>query len=177
MDSKFIFSVQNHRNMKWIKNQNGPSFEHFSLLENDSAVLQLKFNYHTNTARIEYEDEKRAFMIDNGTILKNKILILNEYGFEFGQLYYENEHSREGYVQIENKEFSYVIEASHQPRILFYDETSPTPVHHCVLPEKAAIAFSLNQHIKNNPVSAALVLLLGWYLFLPVLKKNSSLVS
>jgi hypothetical protein len=163
--------------MRWIKNQNGPSFEHYSLLKNDAAVLQLKFNYHTNTARIECEGEKRAFMIDNGTIHRNKILILNEYGFEFGQLYYEIEQSREGYVQIENKELSYVIETSNQPRILFYDETSPTPVYNCLLPENAAISFSLNQNMKNNPVSAALLLLLGWYLTLAVLKRNISLIG
>ena len=56
--------------MKWIKNQNGPSFEHYSLLKNDKAVLELRFNYHTNTARVECEDEKRAFMIDNGVLQK-----------------------------------------------------------------------------------------------------------
>ena len=162
--------------MKWIKNQNVHSFEHYSLLENDGVVMELRFNYHTNTARVECEGEKRAFMIDNGALLKNKILILNEYGFEFGQLSYENDHSSEGYIQIEDKELRYVIDPSNQPRVLFYDESSPAPMSNCNLPERSAIDFSLNQNIKNNPVSAALMLLLAWYLYMPVLKKNAGLL-
>ena len=162
--------------MKWIQNQNGPSFQHYSLLKNDNRVLDLKFNYHTNTARIEFEGEKRAFMIDNGALLKNKILILNEYGLEFGQLTYENELSSEGYIQIENKEFRYVVDSSNQSRLAFYDDSSPAPINTCTLPDQSAVDFSLNKNIKNSPASAALMLLLGWYLHLPVLKKKAGML-
>jgi len=162
--------------MKWIMNQNALSFEHYTLLEKDTPVLDLKFNYHTNTARISLEGEKRAFMIDNASALKNKILILNEYGLEFGQLSYENEISSEGFIQIENKEFRYVIDSSGHPRILFYNESSQAPVVSCLLPERKAVDFSLNKNIKNNATSAALILLMGWYLSVSVVEKTSNLL-
>jgi hypothetical protein len=163
--------------MKWIKNQNGPYFEHYSLQKDDKTVLELKFNYHTNTARAQWEGEKRAFMIDNSASLKHKILVLNEYGFEFGQLNYENELSAEGFIQIENKELRYVINTSVAPRIILYNESSPAPVVSCILPEKSAVDFSLNKNIKNSPVNGALMLLLGWYLNLPVLRTHAMLVD
>jgi len=163
--------------MKWIMNPTALSFEHYTLFEKDAPVLDLKFNYHTNTARISLEGEKRAFMIDNASSLRNKILLLNEYGLEFGQLSYENEISSEGFVQIENKELRYVIDSSIQPRVIFYNESSPVPVISCLLPERKAIDFSLNKNIKNNVASAALILLMGWYLRVPVLEKTSGLVA
>lgn len=162
--------------MKWVKNQDALSSEHYTLLTKDSPALELKFNYHTNTARVAFEGEKRAFMIDNGALLRNKILILNEYGLEFGQLSYENDLSSEGYILIENKEFRYVIDSSAQPKIMLYDESSPAPISSCMLPEQKAVDFSLNKNIKNNAVNAALILLASWYLYLPVLKRNAGML-
>ena len=89
----------------------------------------------------ECEDEKRAFIIDNSTVLKNKILILNEYGFEFGQLNYENELSAEGFIQIENKELKYVIYILSLARVILYNEYFTSPRESLYSPGKVCNRF------------------------------------
>jgi hypothetical protein len=162
--------------MRWVKKQEAFFAEHFSLLNEDSPVLELRFNAHTNTARVECDGEKRAFMIEYGGLFRNSILFKNEYGYEIGHLHVENNNGAEGYVQIENERFSYAVNNTSLPKLDFYNTDSVAPVGSCLLPDKSVAGFSKTIDFRKQPLNAALILLVGWYLCLPLLKVKGNLV-
>jgi hypothetical protein len=158
--------------MKWVKRPDNFSIEYYSLLKNDLPVLELKFNHHTNTARIEYDGRKRAFMIEEAGLFRNGIVFRNEYGVEIGYLHFENIVT-EGYVQMEDEKFSFAINNSVSPKIVFYSAESPVPVATCMLPPREVLSFAISGNLKKNPMQSAMLLVMGWYLYLPTAKKIS----
>lgn len=156
--------------MKWIKRQDNFSAEHFSLLKNDSVVLDLKFNLHTNTARVECGGNKRAFMIEEGGLFRNSVVFRNEYGIEIGYLHFENTNGTEGFVQMEDEKFNFTINSDAQSKITFFIDDSPAPAGTCLLPEKNAFNFSRNNGSAKTPLRSALLLVMGWYFYQPLLR-------
>lgn len=159
--------------MRWVKRPDNFSIEHYSLLKDELPVLELKFNHHTNTARVEADGSKRAFMIEEAGLFRNGIVFRNEYGIEIGYLHFETA-ANEGYVQIEDEKLSFVINNTVSPNIVFYAAESPVPVATCGLPQKDVLSFSVHNNLKKNPMQTAMLLVMGWYLYKPVLKKKST---
>jgi hypothetical protein len=155
--------------MQWVKRQDNFSIQHFSLLKDDATVLELKFYHQTNTARVEYNGRKRAFMIEEAGLFRNGIVFRNEYGVEIGYLHFEGS-ATEGYVQIEGEKFSFAISNAPLPEIVFYTSETHTPVATCALPARDVLNFSPKGNNRKSPLQSAMLLVIGWYLYVPVIK-------
>jgi hypothetical protein len=157
--------------MRWVRKQNNFSIEHFSLLKGDSPVLDFKFSPDSNTARVECEGRKRVFIIEYGGLFRNSIIFRNEYGIEIGHLHFENAGGTEGYVQMEDERFSFKINDGTLPKIIFYSGNSPSPAGSCLLPDRKTMNAALNDKLNKNHLQSSLMLVMGWYLYLPIVKK------
>ena len=58
--------------MKWEITLSTSKQEVYELWHNEKKALTLEFHPFTNSARIEYADEKRVFMIRKEGFLRNK---------------------------------------------------------------------------------------------------------
>jgi hypothetical protein len=157
--------------MRWVKRPDNFSIEHYSLLNEESAVLELKFNHQTNTARVDSGGHKRAYMIEEAGLFRNGIVFRNEYGIEIGYLHFENAGTG-GYVQMEDEKYNFTISNTASPKIVFYHAGSAVPVSTCGLPPNEVLSFLINEGLKKNPMQSALLLVMGWYLYSPVLKNT-----
>jgi hypothetical protein len=162
--------------MKWIRNSNDSVNEHYILVKENDPVLKLKFNTHTNTARVQCDNEKRAFIIQRAGLPKNKVFIQNEYGFDMGQLVYENNSGNAGVVQIEHKRYKYNLHTAPLIGVKIYRESDNLPVVNCELDNSEIIPstdFSNNHIFEKSYIHAALLMVLCWYLFLPASKQKA----
>ena len=71
--------------MKWIKVSTTDQNEVYALVNDDKKILSLDFHHGTKSARIEYADTKRVFLIRREGFLKNKTVLCNEYGVKLAQ--------------------------------------------------------------------------------------------
>jgi len=157
--------------MKWVYVKSTATVDHYTLLKDDSPFLQLKYNHHTDTARVNYNEEKRAFMIQPNDEIKNRICLQNEYGFDLGYLAYDHLSEYEGLVQMEDKKYRFKAEPGISAKLLVYQESSIAPL----------VSYEISGNTLNNrlfeksPLQAALLLVLCWCLYLPVKNKAAVL--
>ncbi len=155
--------------MKWVYIKNTGTVDHYTLLEDNSTVLHLKYNHHTDTARVNYNEEKRAFMIQPDYEHKNRVSLQNEYGYSIGYINNETLSEYEGYVHMEDEQYKYRIEPCTQVKFIVYHGSSIGPLATCEINNDFSVSGSLNnQKFEKSSVNAALLLLLCWYLYLPV---------
>jgi len=156
--------------MKWQLVVSSSRQEIYELWNTEKKLLTLEFHPTTNSARIEYADEKRVFLIRKEGFLKNKTVLCNEYGFRLGQLVYEN---KENFIELNNERFYYEVMEVPEPLVIIYKELKENPEVVCGL-NIAKPSLSV-QNLKNKilPITAlsSLLLALSWYMFLPAAKE------
>jgi hypothetical protein len=149
--------------MKWQIAKSTLRQEIYELLDKEKKLLTLEFHSATNSARIEYADEKRVFLIRKEGFLRSKIVLCNEYGIRLGYLMQDN---KESYIELNSEKFFFDINKNPLPQLIIYKESKDHPLVTCEL------------NVKNNTLSpnlySSLLLALGWYIFLPVPRKQTA---
>lgn len=160
--------------MKWEVTSASAKQEIYTLWHNDKKLLTLDFHPFTNSARIEYADEKRVFLIRKEGFLRNKTVLRNEYGVRIGQLGYEKSNSSEGTIELNDEKFNYTIHNNPMAELVIYQDNKDKPFVVCGL--KADSGNTSVKFSKENQLSPSqhfLLMALCWYMFLPVAKENT----
>ena len=148
--------------MKWetVTSTIGQSV--FALLNNGKQLLTLVFNPSLNSARIECEDQKRVFLIRKEGILKNKLVLTNEYGIRIGRLGMEGQAH---FFELNEERFFYDMQDGDQS-IMIYQASRENPLAVCAIPADESDA-SLSQPAKKDLADKklhSLLMMLCWYL-------------
>lgn len=157
--------------MKWQITLSSSRNDVYELWHKEKRLLTLDFHSNTNSARIEYLDTRRVFLIRREGFLKNKTVLCNEYGVRLGYIAHDN---KENAIELNNKKFFYTLKNN---ELIIYKES----------PQKPLVVCELNINIGNNglavikekkltpesQVYSSLLLALGWYMFLPVARESA----
>lgn len=163
--------------MKWAYVKNSGTADYYTLLKNNTPVLEMKYNHHTDTARVNYKEEKRAFMIHLNDDIKNRVCLQNEYGFNIGFLAYEQLSQHEGIVQIENEKYRFAPEPAIPGKFFVYNESLITPLANFEITGGTTMPDSANSRLfEKSYLHAALLLVLCWFLYIPV-KSSASVLE
>ena len=149
--------------MKWQIAKSTLTQEIYELWSKEKKLLTLEFHSATNSARIEYADEKRVFLIRKEGFLRSKIVLCNEYGIRLGYLVQDN---KESYIELNNERFFFDINKTPLPRLIIYKESKDHPFVICELDVK--------DHTLPANLYSSLLLALCWYMFLPVSRKQTA---
>ncbi|MES1198072.1 MAG: hypothetical protein ABUL41_02225 [Chitinophagaceae bacterium] len=158
--------------MKWQIVASSSKQEIYELWNNDKKLLTLEFHPATNSARINYAEEKRVFLIRKEGFLKNKTVLCNEYGIRLGQLVHEN---KENFIELNHERFFYAFQESPKAQVIIYKESKENPIVVCGLNIIDPAKFIQIPKNKIFPITAlsSLLLALSWYMFLPVAKSEA----
>lgn len=143
--------------MKWETITSGLGNTAFALLNNGRRLLTLAFHPSSNAARIEFENEKRVFLLRREGFFKNKIVLCNEYGIRIGRVGTDKKNQ---FIQLDNDRYFFTVkENTNSPKdkeISIYKENE-TP---------AVVVYSTDQSAdQNNPAQPGMIMVLCWYLF------------
>ena len=148
--------------MKWQIAKSTLKQEVYELWNDEKKLLTLEFHPNTNSARIEYADEKRVFLVRKEGFLKNRTVLCNEYGIRLGYLVHDN---KENYIQLNNEKFLFDINKNPLTELIIYKETKDHPLVVC--------QFDVKGHTLPANLSSSLLLALCWYMFLPFPNKQT----
>jgi hypothetical protein len=140
--------------MKWIQEQSGPNHVLFSLVDEEKKLLDLNFNTLTSSARLQYADTKRVFMVRKEGFFKNKIALCNEYGIRLSKLVYENDENE---IEFNKEKFNYTLGSSLVPRLTIYKHLSSDPLLRCAVPG--------NMEGFDPFIKSGLILTTCWFIF------------
>jgi hypothetical protein len=160
--------------MKWEIAESTPNKEVYELWHKERKLLSLDFHPFTSSARIEYADEKRVFLIRKEGFLRNKTVLCNEYGVRLGQMLFDN---KENVIELNKERFVYIIQHNPSPELVIYKESKDHPLVVCGLnikPEDALPIISKNERILPSGLQSSLLLALCWYMFQPVAKETAA---
>jgi hypothetical protein len=157
--------------MRWKTILNTARKKVYELWHKDKYVLSLTYNDAAGTARIESSDEKRLFIIRKEGILKNKTVLINEYGFQVGKLGYEN---KENFIEFDGERFFYTIKNNGHAELIIYKVTPEQPLLVCDL---SAVPGNVNpitlkpgEALAKTSDVVSLLTSLCWLLFQPFAK-------
>lgn len=140
----------------------------FALWNNGRKLLTLASNSNSNFVRIECEGEKRNFQIRYEGILRNRMVMRNEYGVRIAQVKTEN---KQHYVELDDQRYYFSITEEGEPALAIYDKSPDNPVATCCLdiPNEKSLLPS------QKPIATqhSLLLALCWYLFQSVSREIS----
>jgi hypothetical protein len=153
--------------MNWETVTSGIGHKVYALWSNGRKLLTLAFNSSSNFAKIEYGDEKRAFIIRYEGMFKNKMVMRNEYGIRLGQISAEN---KENFIDLNDERLFYTITDEKYPRVIIYKESPTKPLAICAL--QLDNGKGVLPAVRNSATQHSLLLTLCWYLFSPVAKEN-----
>jgi hypothetical protein len=116
--------------MKWetVTSTIGQSV--YTLWNNGRQLVTLVFNSSSNAARIEYEDEKRVFLIRDEGFRKNKTVLRTEYGIRIGHTGTEN---NENFIVLNDERYYYSVNDKEAPEVTIYKESIDHPLAVCGL--------------------------------------------
>lgn len=98
----------------------------YTLWNNGRKLLTLNYKTQNNTVHLESEDgEKRYFKYRRKGLLRNKVILENEYGTSLGQLQGENQRK---YILIEGKKYFFNFLENKKVAIIPEDEHKPLTV-------------------------------------------------
>lgn len=161
--------------MKWEIAATSSKQEIYELWHNEKKLLSLEFHPFTNSARIEYADEKRVFHIRKEGFLRNKTVLRNEYGIRIGQLGYEKWNSAEGTIDLNEEKFFYTVQNNPLSELVIYKDTKENPFVICGLKaDEGNTSVQFNKDNQLSPSQHFLLMALCWYMFLPVAKENTA---
>lgn len=118
------------RRMKWETITSAIGHKAFALWKNGRKLITLVFNPASNAARVEYEDEKRVFLVRNEGFLKNRTVLRNEYGVQVAQAGFERD---EAFIEVNKERYFYSVDQTEHPAVTFYKESKENPLAVCAL--------------------------------------------
>ena len=153
--------------MNWETVTSGLGHKVYALWNNGRKLLTLAFNSSSDFARIEYGDEKRAFIIRYEGIFRNKMVMRNEYGVRLGQVSAE---SNDNFIKLNDEKLYYTITGEKEPNLIIYKDSVEDPIAECSL--KLGNEKGLLPSVGKSATTYSLMLTLCWYLFSPIAKEN-----
>lgn len=153
--------------MKWETVTSTIGYSVYALWNNGRKLVTLVFNPSVNAARIEYDDEKRVFLIRKEGFLRNKTVLRNEYGIRIGHAGSEN---NEDFIVLDNERFFYSLENEKAPAVTIYKQSKDQPLAVCRLDVdeyNSLLKLTGNHKARREDTRYGLLMTLCWYLFQP----------
>lgn len=148
--------------MKWTYVGANGNSEVYELWQKEKKLLAFYFNPSIGSARISYDNEKRAFQVRTEGFMKNKTVIRNEYGYRIGKLYYENDHVNQGYVETDSERLRFIYSVTSR-EFLIYKPDDAKPFITCGLNlDKRVAGLAVGSQIPQSHINC-LLLFLCWY--------------
>ena len=116
--------------MKWETVTSTIGHSAFALWNNGRKLATLVFNPASNAARIEYDDEKRVFLLRNEGFLRNKTVLCNEYGVRIAHSGSEN---NERFIMLNDQRYFYDLTNEQESSLTIYKESRDQPLAVCTL--------------------------------------------
>lgn len=151
--------------MKWQTVTSTIGYSVYALWNNGRKLVTLVFNPSMNTARVEYADEKRVFLIRKEGFLKNKTVLRNEYGIRIG---HTGSEKNEDFIVLDNERFFYSVSDEKEPAVAIYKESKDQPIAVCGLDVQEGNHSVLPGRSLKEDTRQSLLMTLCWYLFQPV---------
>jgi hypothetical protein len=158
--------------MKWetVTSTIGQSV--YTLWNNGRKLVTLVFNSSSNAARIEYENEKRVFLIRDEGFRKNKTVLRTEYGIRIGHTGTEN---NENFIVLNDERFFYSVDNKKEPAVTIYKESIDRPLAVCGLNMQDDMLAKKGLKKTLQPKALySLVLGMCLYLFKPLQKEKAA---
>lgn len=156
--------------MKWETVTSTIGQSAYTLWNNGRKLVTLVFNSSSNAARIEYEGEKRVFLIRDEGFRKNKTVLRTEYGIRIGHTGTEN---NENFIVLNDERYYYSVDDKQEPAVTIYRESIDHPLAVCRLNIQDDL---LTKTGAKKPLQekALYSLLIGlcWYLFKPLKREK-----
>lgn len=152
----------------------------FIFKEDEKTVLKLRFNTQLSTARIETENKKRVFIIEDEGLVRTRLVLKNEYGVRIGYLVFDGWDERKGVVQIESTHFRFALTKNPSHELRIYSYTGKKLIYSCSLSFEPRYNFTLSGNhyqsdLKEYPPS--FVLAVSWYVFQQLINPKESELS
>ena len=152
--------------MRWESVSSTSESEVYHLYKGDKNLLTLTLNPFSNSARVECNKQKRIFFIRKEGFLRNKTVLLCEYGTRIGELGHEN---NEPFIILNDEKFFYTSDESTDGELLLYKENKENPIVTC----KSAENFKKEKSLADTS-HPGLLMALCWYMFLPATKEKNT---
>lgn len=140
--------------------------ELFEVSDGAEVALTYSVNPKLSCIRTNSQSDQRSFFIEHRGLIRNKVVLRNEYGHLIGRLRYSKGSYDSGILTIEQTNFNFRVEPGDEPRLVIFTEEAAKPILSCGFKEAG------NQP-KSSRVSSDLeylVFALGWYLFRPLVR-------
>ncbi len=158
--------------MRWETITSNSNNEVYHLYKDDKKILTLALNPFSSSARVECEKQKRVFLIRKEGLLRNKIVLRNEYGIKIGEL---GQEKKENFIDVNDERFYYTIQNNPLAELVLYKESKDNPFVTCGLSTKkgdTTVKFTKDKNLSDT-THPGLLMALCWYMFLPVAKENT----
>lgn len=159
--------------MKWETVSSTIGHSVYALWNNGKKLITLVFHSSSNAARIDYEDEKRVYLIRDEGFRKSKTVLRTEYGIRIGYAGVEN---NERFIEVNDERYFYSLNNSREPAVTIYKESKDQPLAICGLDVRSSDLLARVGAKRFLPEKALYSLLLGLCLCLfKKLEKDPSL--
>ena len=148
--------------MKWLLISSNSQREIYELRNAKEKLLTLTYHPAPGTLRVSADDEKRVFLIGREGFLRRHTVLRNEYGVRIGQLNYDNNQDNQGNIDVDNGQFSYILQNDLSSKATIYRNTEMLVV--CELP-------AISKKDSNSENYDLLILMLCWYMSTAVKKQ------
>ncbi len=157
--------------MKWETVTSTIGQNAFALWKNGRQLITLVFNPASNAARVEYDDEKRVYLLRKEGLLKNRTVLRTEYGMLVGQIGTEK---NEDFIEVNNERFFYTIEDEQKASVTIYKDSKDQPLAVCALDVPASSLPKRNKRFSLDKTHYSLLMALCLYLFQGTAANNLS---
>jgi len=163
--------LQNVFVMKWETVTSTIGQTVYTLWNNGRKLVTLVFNSSSNAARIEYEGERRVFLIRDEGFRKNKTVFRTEYGIRIGHTGTEN---NENFIVLNDERYFYSVnDKQEHPALTIYKESVDYPLVVCGLNiQDDLLAKTGIKKVLQQKALYSLLIGLCWYLFKPMKKEK-----
>lgn len=149
--------------MKWETVTSTIGHSAYALWNNGRKLVTLAFNPLSNAARIEYENEKRVYLIRREGFLKNKLVLCNEYGVRLAHTASENKAS---FIVLNNQRYFYDFDNEREPALTFYKGSRDQPLAVCTMSiDDIDRSLWAKKFPLKDTAAYTLILLMCFYLF------------
>src|SRR5213592_4079230 len=108
--------------MKWVLISSNPRQQIYELWNNEKKLLVFTYHVIHGTIRI-ISEEPRVFLLRKEGFLKNRTVLMNEYGIKIATLTEETE-SQTGSIEIDEKKLHYSIHNRLYKEVFIYSADS-----------------------------------------------------